>query len=49
MLKDVNFPPSLDVPDQNLFSFDMKAVAGKAPYIDALQKFFKRYNPSGRI
>lgn len=45
-VKDFNFPPS---ETRELFSFDTKSVAGKAPFIDALQRFFNRYNPSGRI
>jgi hypothetical protein len=45
-VKDLNFPPS---ETRTLFAFDTKSVAEKAPYIDALQRFFNKYNPSGRI
>lgn len=45
-VKDFNFPPS---ETRELFSFDTESVAEGAPFIDALQKFFNRYNPSGRI
>ena len=34
---------------RNLFAFDTKAMAEKAPFIDPLQNFFSRYNPSGKI
>ncbi len=34
---------------KNLFAFDTRTIADKAPFIDALQKFFKQYNPAGTI
>jgi hypothetical protein len=34
---------------RNLFAFDTKSVADKAPFINALQMFFSQYNPSGVI
>ncbi len=34
---------------RNLFAFDTKSVADKAPFINALQMFFSQYNPSGTI
>ncbi len=45
-VKDFNCPPS---ESGKIFSFDTKSVAEKAPFVDALQRFFDRYNPSGRI
>ena len=34
---------------RNLFAFDTKSVADKAPFVNALQMFFNQYNPSGTI
>jgi hypothetical protein len=34
---------------RNLFGFDTKAMLAKAPFLDAIQNFFNRYNPSGKI
>jgi hypothetical protein len=34
---------------RNLFAFDTKSIAEKAPFINALQMFFNQYNPSGAI
>jgi hypothetical protein len=34
---------------RNIFAFDTRAMAQKAPFVDSLQDFFKRYNPSGTI
>ncbi|MFH1371819.1 MAG: AsmA-like C-terminal region-containing protein [Planctomycetota bacterium] len=48
-VKDLNFPPSPGAPGRKLFSFETQSVAEKAPFIEALQKFFNRYSPSGRI
>ncbi len=39
-------PPS---ETRNLFAFDTKSVADKAPFVNALQMFFSQYNPSGTI
>jgi len=45
-VKDFAGPPGKS---RNLFSFDTESVAEKAPFINALQKFFNEYNPFGRI
>ena len=45
-VKDFNCPPS---ESGKMFTFETKSIAEKAPFIDALQKFFIRYNPSGTI
>ncbi len=34
---------------RNLFAFDTKSLADKAPFLNALQMFFSQYNPSGTI
>jgi hypothetical protein len=34
---------------RNLFAFDTKSVADKAPVVNAIQMFFNQYNPSGTI
>ena len=45
-VKNFNSPAS---ETRNLFAFDTKSVADKAPFVDALQMFFNQYNPSGTI
>jgi hypothetical protein len=45
-VKGFTCPPS---ETRNLFAFDTKSLADKAPFIDALQMFFNQYNPSGTI
>lgn len=45
-VKDFTCPPS---ESGEMFSFDTRSVSQNAPFVDALQKFFDRYNPSGRI
>ena len=45
-VKDFNCPPS---EFRNVFAFDTKSVAEKLPFVDALQSFFNKYNPSGKI
>ena len=34
---------------RNLFAFDTETVADKAPFVNAMQMFFRQYNPSGTI
>jgi len=34
---------------RNLFAFDTRAFVEKASFVDAIQVFFNRYNPSGRV
>ena len=45
-IKGFTCPPS---ETRNLFAFDTKSVADKAPFVNALQMFFNQYNPSGTI
>ncbi|MGD1042536.1 MAG: hypothetical protein ABR913_05665 [Sedimentisphaerales bacterium] len=45
-IKGFTCPPS---ESRNLFAFDTKSVAEKAPFVNALQMFFNQYNPSGAI
>ena len=45
-VKDFTCPPS---ELRNVFAFDTKAVAEKLPFVDALQNFLIRHNPSGKI
>ncbi len=45
-LKGFACPPS---ESRNLFAFDTKSLAEKAPFVNALQMFFNQYNPSGTI
>ncbi|MBN2018953.1 MAG: hypothetical protein JW749_01870 [Sedimentisphaerales bacterium] len=45
-VKNFNCPPS-DL--RGIFAFDTRTLGGKAPFIDALQNFFRRYGPDGTI
>lgn len=45
-VKGFSGPPS---ESSNLFAFNTESVVDKLPFVDALQKFFNRYNPSGTI
>ncbi|MGA2071390.1 MAG: hypothetical protein ABSG97_08560 [Sedimentisphaerales bacterium] len=45
-IKGFTCPPS---ESRNLFAFDTKSLADKAPFVNALQMFFNQYNPSGTI
>ena len=45
-INDFTCPPS---ESRNLFAFDTETVADKAPFVNAMQMFFRHYNPSGTI
>jgi small nuclear ribonucleoprotein (snRNP)-like protein len=45
-IKGFTCPPS---ESRNLFAFDTKTVMDKAPFVNAIQMFFRQYNPSGTI
>ena len=45
-IKGFTCPPS---ESRNLFAFDTETVADKAPFVNAMQMFFRQYNPSGTI
>lgn len=45
-IKGFTCPPS---ESRNLFAFDTGTVADKAPFVNAMQMFFRQYNPSGTI
>jgi hypothetical protein len=44
-----NCPPILTGTERGLFAFDTQKAAETMPLVNALQEFFSRYNPSGRI
>jgi hypothetical protein len=48
-VKGFSFPASPGAPGRNIFAFDTESVRGKLPFVDALQKLFNKYNPSGSI
>jgi hypothetical protein len=48
-VKDFNCPPISTGPGRGLFAFDTQKAAETMPIVNALQEFFSRYNPSGRI
>jgi hypothetical protein len=45
-IKGFTCPPS---ESRDLFAFDTKTVADRAPFVNAIQTFFRQYNPSGTI
>ena len=45
-IKDFTCPPS---ESRNLFAFDTETVVDKAPFVNAIQMFFRQYNPSGTV
>ena len=48
-VKDFNCPPVLTGTRRGLFAFDTRKSTETMPLVNALQEFFSRYNPSGRI
>jgi hypothetical protein len=48
-VKDFNCPPISTGTRRGLFAFDTQKAAETMPLVNALQEFFSRYNPSGRI